>query len=519
MLQYLTFNTNHCGSDAFDNDETRRKYSRRVVRYGQEVDWLEDRHYTVDTLEKYRLIGDHEMDQILNLSSGKISISGAFSNTVDACEKIYHEQKKNGKQMDNISNEDLAMLQFYEHYHDRIPPWVDFQQIQRGIDVFITYAPVAGQALFYLSLVPGFSIPKIAKVLEQTRYLVPPSTPEQVRNRLMDTGGFISNTMLPGNDGLSAASLRPGSKGWKMALQVRVLHAKVRRSILRNKRISWDTNKYGVPINQEDMAATLLAFSVNVLMGIRFISGRELSLNEQKDYLALWRYIGWLLGVECDENGADLAISSLKTDCNPLPMDPCGTRMYSRKGDDSVIHARACLESIILHLMQPDESSSRTAMHLLSIGGSRLENHASQNSKGTGDSIMLLYRLYMCRRFIGTPLADALKLPKPNYHLKSILAYTLTTFILVIFRIYTLLTMSSRWFRNKAYARHLRLTEGFVKVWGENNSQRMQEKADQDINKTQSLSSRKNIKKATPCPFSLVMPPTPEKRITHSKIA
>lgn len=46
------------------------------------------------------------------------------------------------------------------------------------------------------------------------------------------------------------------------------------------------------------MGATLLAFSYNVLVGIELIAGAPLPQQQQEDYLALWRYVGWLLGVE-----------------------------------------------------------------------------------------------------------------------------------------------------------------------------------------------------------------------------
>ena len=48
------------------------------------------------------------------------------------------------------------------------------------------------------------------------------------------------------------------------------------------------------------MGATLLAFSYNVLVGIELIGGAPLPREQQEDYLALWRYIGWLLGVDSE---------------------------------------------------------------------------------------------------------------------------------------------------------------------------------------------------------------------------
>jgi hypothetical protein len=54
----------------------------------------------------------------------------------------------------------------------------------------------------------------------------------------------------------------------------------------------WDIKEYGIPINQEDMMATLCSFSANVLDVINRMSIVPLSLEEEEAYLHLWRYIG-----------------------------------------------------------------------------------------------------------------------------------------------------------------------------------------------------------------------------------
>ena len=74
------------------------------------------------------------------------------------------------------------------------------------------------------------------------------------------------------------------------ALHVRALHAKVRFAILQKQgKKKWNVEKLGIPINQEDMSATLLAFSANVLAGIDLIAGNSVSVQEHLDYLAFWR--------------------------------------------------------------------------------------------------------------------------------------------------------------------------------------------------------------------------------------
>jgi len=343
-----------------------------IHHFGVEVCFTEQFHYTKAELEPYRKVGDEEMDKILQyLSQNKDGCGcGAFD---DVISYIAEEYQVNG-------DADTPTVQFYKHYYENIPNWIDYDQIQRGIDVFLAYLPVAGCSLFYRSLVGGFSIPQIVEVLQATQYLV--GDKEKSVERLFDTGGFLACCFAPSppttttdtNDIQSALSLRPGGKGWEAALRVRVLHAKVRRSLLQSKKRVWDVETNGIPINQEDMAATLLAFSVNVLLGIEIIAGRPLPENEQVDYLALWRYIGWLLGVDTVETEEGRSSNASKHSNLP-PIDPCGERKIGIKDansqedilfDDgnSIIHSYATLESMILHLLHPKKSSRSLVSHL-----------------------------------------------------------------------------------------------------------------------------------------------------------
>lgn len=318
----------------------------------------------------------------------------------------------------------------------------------------------------------------------RTRYLAPPSTQKQVQTRLFDTGGFLLQCMTnEHNCFIPASSLRPGANGWKMALQVRALHAKVRRSILKSSK-NWDIDLLGIPINQEDMAATLLAFSVNVLNGIEFIAGRPLDYQSQADYLALWRYIGWIIGVESYEKNVTLKSPNFKFSTkSPLkPIDPCGTRPYSI--DSSLIHSRATLESIIIHLMEPNETSIQIAHHLLSVGGSKT------------NSFSCLYRHLMCRWYIGNDLADALQLEQFRFSLKHCSAYLLTYVILIALRIYTNLIIFSQFFRILTRKNHIKLQMKFLTQWKSKHMDRMNKAAREVVRHSDGSS----------CPFALIMP-------------
>jgi len=147
----------------------------------------------------------------------------------------------------------------------QLPPWLDEAMLARGQAVFLQYSPVALLSLFYISLVGGFSAPLITKVLMGTGYLTS-AKKGKVMERLVDTHQMVARCLEEG-------ALLPGAEGHEAVLRVRFLHSSVRRRMLcHGKRGAggaggagaWDSATYGVPVNQEDLAATLLAFSYNV---------------------------------------------------------------------------------------------------------------------------------------------------------------------------------------------------------------------------------------------------------------
>jgi hypothetical protein len=83
----------------------------------------------------------------------------------------------------------------------------------------------------------------------------------------------------------------------------------------------------------------------------------------------LWRYIGWLMGVEEENN-------------------PCV----------DVAHGKAALESIVMHLLEPDCDSIAVAHHLLQAPSRGAKSYR--------------FRQELCRRFLGHDLADALELQR-----------------------------------------------------------------------------------------------------------
>ena len=88
--------------------------------------------------------------------------------------------------------------------------------------------------------------------------------PMVLMRRLFETGRLLIDCCA------EQGALRPGREGWRSAVRVRALHARVRRRLLLRGASggeAWDCARDGVPINQEDQAATLLAFSCRMVSG------------------------------------------------------------------------------------------------------------------------------------------------------------------------------------------------------------------------------------------------------------
>lgn len=74
------------------------------------------------------------------------------------------------------------------------------------------------------------------------------------------------------------------------------MHAAVRHIILHDRDAPWDVAELGVPINQEDLAGTLMTFACIVLAGLQRL-GLEVSDAERDAYFEYWMVVGRVMGV------------------------------------------------------------------------------------------------------------------------------------------------------------------------------------------------------------------------------
>jgi hypothetical protein len=104
---------------------------------------------------------------------------------------------------------------------------------------------------------------------------------------LLETAQFIISVMQPG-------CFDEQRCGYITINKARLIHAVVRHMILQKS----DWNKgWGVPINQEDMAGTNLAFSYIILKGMEQ-ANYAVSAQEKEDFLFAWRFIGYQLHID-----------------------------------------------------------------------------------------------------------------------------------------------------------------------------------------------------------------------------
>jgi hypothetical protein len=246
---------------------------------------------------------------------------------------------------------------------DRVPFWVDDDALERGGDLLFRSGWFGGLALG-ASLLYGYASPGGNKPLVFSGRLE-----QQTPRRLVETSRFVEATCVPGG-------LRRFSEGFAITVHVRVMHAKVRRMLLRSDR--WRTDDWGVPANQHDMGATSLLFSSVVIDTLERI-GFTFDPDEVHRYMQLWRYSSHLMGV----------------DPEILPT--------------SEREARRLMDIIATTEGDPDEDSRRLSRAYFAAGDDPVR--ATEQEKARARRIVKLHQ-GMTRGVMGEELADELEVPK-----------------------------------------------------------------------------------------------------------
>ena len=181
----------------------------------------------------------------------------------------------------NVPDAPKALHALFEQL-EYIPFWVDRERCNLGGATFLR-CRLGFAVLAMLSLPVIYSWPAGNKALALSGQLM-----HRASQRLKDTTRYVFAVCQP--EGLSRFS-----EGFAMTVRVRLIHAQVRRLLLESGQ--WQTDAWGAPINQCHMAGTNLMFSVGVLDGLTRL-GYRFERVEREALIHLWRYVGYLLGVE-----------------------------------------------------------------------------------------------------------------------------------------------------------------------------------------------------------------------------
>lgn len=291
-----------------NNDSDKYQPGNIVEAWDTVFRWDEDCVSNAKMVE-WRFRGDELADAALPVI---MSAAGAEGGT-DLFERLGTVVTDTSKSSSSTSLEAHAL---WRHFHtiDDGRFRYDRAQILRGQAVFYRFAPHILASLLQYSLSAGFSSPRISRVLNIGSYLVPPmsTTPEgeapritaasndRTYMRLMETTQFVIDCMSEG-------AMEIGGNGWKAAIRVRLLHATMRQRILEKVRndkqtkgqAPYDEARDGIPISQEDYSSTLTAFATAPLIALLKV-GITPTAQDCEDYTALWKVIGYYLGIDED---------------------------------------------------------------------------------------------------------------------------------------------------------------------------------------------------------------------------
>lgn len=252
-----------------DPDRPGMRWPRRIFRlaYGS------DPHPSPGQLEAIRrhmLMGDPLADEVIAMYGELPAGKGR---------KLVDQALEQG--IDSIDNPPPALVALFNQVNEE-PIWLDRDKLALASEVSCRVGIFGELVLRNLSLMGGYLGAAAAKPLVFTGQLDRMAT-----RRLVETSKFWIDATAKGG-------LERNAEGFKSAVRVRLMHAQVRAMLHQSGK--WDMG-WGEPLNQWDSMATILEFSSIFLTGLRAM-GFLFTKREREAVVHLWRYIGYLMGVE-----------------------------------------------------------------------------------------------------------------------------------------------------------------------------------------------------------------------------
>jgi hypothetical protein len=269
--------------------------------------------------------------------------------------KMFNQALEQG--MATVQGAPQALRDFFSQV-EAVPLWLNRDLLELGSRTHLRCGILCGVILGSTALPLAYRSAAGIKALMFSSQ----SLKRSVR-RLSETNRFFVETTSPGGLAIRAP-------GWKTTLKVRLMHAQMRRLLHQSKTKPWKTEDWGLPINQVDLAATQLLFSVSLLQHLRHI-GFRFSALESESVMHLWRYAGYLLGIDCalltstETEGLQLRSLILDVAGNP---DPDSIHLTASLMETAM---PVMMASIIPWLMPGNPSHGKAKRHSLLAGLAR----------------------------------------------------------------------------------------------------------------------------------------------------
>ncbi len=228
--------------------------------------------WTKQTLDPLRLLGDPLADEVI----AKLFAEG----DVAAVNAVMRDFVVNEYPVPEALP---AVLRDYFATADKLPDWADPRLLEAAEELFWRFGPKFVLILTCYSLPFCYLGQNGVPVLALTTRLS--SNPTR---RIVETAQMMIDVMQAG--GLTS----PEGRGRRTIQKVRLMHAAIRK--LAPTAPQWKAS-YGLPVNQEDLAGTLMSFSWIALDGLAKLNV-SLTEADREAYLHLWNVVGHLLGVQ-----------------------------------------------------------------------------------------------------------------------------------------------------------------------------------------------------------------------------
>jgi hypothetical protein len=257
--------------------------------------------WTDDTLDCKRRVCDEPADCAITLwkhRDGKASIRPLAEKLVG------FEDADEIDQLINLLSTSPSLAQAIDPCRRRRECTCTHDELAAGERLFEEHGLKILMVLVFYSLPSAYAAQSGVRVLHSrngaTGYFV-----KDLNRRLVETTQFVIDVLTPGAlEVAPASSAHHHGLAVRSALRVRLLHAAV-RSLIEAHTPPWEAEELGRPINQEDMAGTLLTFSWIVVDGLRRLR-LDISDETAEAYFGIWRKVGALLGVDPDLIPANL---------------------------------------------------------------------------------------------------------------------------------------------------------------------------------------------------------------------